>query len=355
MGHPSHHSSETSRASTPRTSPEPPWYCAYDDYSLKLFLVAKTEPGHWAPYQVLFTVSGMRNAPPVAPLHAWIWSSKPSQRIHIDFAGLFKGKSFLIIVDAHSKWLEVIEMTSMTSLATMQELRCLFSFFGLPEQLVSDNGPQFTSEEFASFLKGNGIKHIRSEPYHPSSNGVAGRFVQTFKRAMTTNEGARLTFQQQLMNFFSYRITPHATTNVAPSTLFLKRHVWTRFDLLHPEVEEMVAFKQAQEKWCRDQHSQGRALFVGQQVMVRNFLQGLLWIPGTIVECKGPLSYLVQISGGRIWHCHIDHLREMGDSPRLLFQSSSFQSPSFLKWIILQKWKKSVCQCYLLQRNQMFL
>ena len=88
---------------------------------------------------------------------------------------------------------------SATSSTILQELRCLFSSFGLPEQLVSDNGLQFNFEEFASFLKGNGVKHIRSAPYHPSSNGVAEHFVQTVKRAMTTDEGPRLrlTFQQQ--------------------------------------------------------------------------------------------------------------------------------------------------------------
>ena len=68
--------------------------------------------------------------------------------------------------------------------ATISELRRLFSCYGLPEQLVSDNGPQFVSEEFRSFLKRNGVKHIRCAPYHPSSNGAAERFVQTFKRAM---------------------------------------------------------------------------------------------------------------------------------------------------------------------------
>ena len=188
-------------------------------------------------------------------------------------------------------------MRSKTSSATIQKLRHLFLSFGLPEQLVSDYGLQFTSKEFANFLKGNGVKHLRSARYHPSSNGASERFVQTFKRAMKTNEGPRLTFQQQLLNFLlTYRITPHATTNMAPSTQFLKRHVRMRFDLLHLEMKETVAFKQAQQKWCRDQHSQGRALFVGQRVMVRNFLQGLRWIPGTIVERKGPLSYLVQIS-----------------------------------------------------------
>lgn len=66
----------------------------------------------------------------------------------------------LVVVDAHSKWPEVVMMPSTTSQLTIDVLRSLFSRYGLPEQLVSDNGPQFTSEEFAQFMKNNGIKHI---------------------------------------------------------------------------------------------------------------------------------------------------------------------------------------------------
>jgi len=106
----------------------------------------------------------------------------PWQRIHVDFAGPFMGRQFLIVVDAHSKWPEVIEMKTTMASATVRELRQLFSSDGLPEQLMSDNGPQFTSTEFKAFLKSNGIKHTCSAPYHPSSNGLAERFVQTFKR-----------------------------------------------------------------------------------------------------------------------------------------------------------------------------
>ena len=60
---------------------------------------------------------------------------------------------FLIVVDAHSRWPEVIEMKSTTLTATIQEPRKLFASYGLPLQLVSDNGPQFTSAEFSAFLK----------------------------------------------------------------------------------------------------------------------------------------------------------------------------------------------------------
>ena len=123
----------------------------------------------------------LQAAPVAAPLHPWIWPDAPWKRIHVDFAGPFPGKMFFIVVDAHSKWPEVIVMSSTTAQHTIEALRSIFSHFGLPEQLVSDNGPQFTSDEFAEFMKGNGIKHILCSPYHPSSNGLAERFVQTFK------------------------------------------------------------------------------------------------------------------------------------------------------------------------------
>ena len=109
-------------------------------------------------------------------------------RIHIDFAGPFLDKMFLIVVDAHSKWPEVVQMSTTTTSKTVEVLQVLFAKYGLPEQLVSDNGPQFTSEDFAHFMKANGIKHICSAPYHPSSNGLVERFMQTSKRAMKAGE-----------------------------------------------------------------------------------------------------------------------------------------------------------------------
>ena len=265
------------------------------------------------------TCQAARSAPMVAPLHPWTWPARPWQRININFAGPFHNRMFLIVVDAHSRWPEVIEMKSTTSTATIQELRRLFASYGLPLQVVSDNGPQFASSEFKLFMKGNGIKHIRCAPYHPSSNGAAERFVQSFKRAMKASEKSNQSFQQRLMNFLlSYRSTPHSTTNVTPCSLFLNRQVRTRFDLLRPSTEEDVAAKQADQKLQHDQHAKPRELFLGQRVLVRNIRPGQAWIPGTVVERNGPLSYLVQVSGNRLWKRHIDHIREMNDSPQQL-------------------------------------
>ena len=117
-----------------------------------------------------------------------MWPTKPWQRQHIDFAGPFQGRTYLLITDAHSKWPKIAEMSSTTASRTIDELHKLFSSYWLPEQIVSDNGPQFVSKEFAVFTKMNGIKHIKSAPYHPSTNGAVERLVQTFKKAMKASE-----------------------------------------------------------------------------------------------------------------------------------------------------------------------
>ena len=67
-------------------------------------------------------------------------------------------------------------------------MRKTFSSLGLPETIVSDNAAIFTSEEFAEFLKRNGIRHVRAPPYHPASNGLVERAVQTFKGMHQTVE-----------------------------------------------------------------------------------------------------------------------------------------------------------------------
>ena len=98
------------------------------------------------------------------------------------------GTTFLVVVNSHSKWPEVYEMSTTTTSMTIKKLRILFASYGLPQQVVTDNGLQFTSEEFEIFMKKNCIKHTRYAPYHPSSNGVVEQFNQTFKQSLRTSE-----------------------------------------------------------------------------------------------------------------------------------------------------------------------
>lgn len=114
---------------------------------------------------------------PNLPANLWIWPHKTWQRIHIDFSESFVDAMFLIVVDARSKWMEVLKMLKTTTENTLNILQHLFASYDIPGELVSDNGPQFSLQEFPTFVKLNGVKHIRSAPYHPSSNGKAERAV----------------------------------------------------------------------------------------------------------------------------------------------------------------------------------
>ena len=144
-----------------------------------------------------------RPAPAVAPLHSWEWPSELWSRLHLDFAGPFMGHMFLILMDAHSKWLDVHLMQSITSANTIEKLRMVFATHGLPRKVVTDNG---SSLEFRTFMSKNGITHVTTAPYHPSSNGLAERAVQTVKRGLKATKGDSL--QERLPSSFSPTASP---------------------------------------------------------------------------------------------------------------------------------------------------
>ena len=118
--------------------------------------------------------------------------------------------NFLIVVDAYSKWLEVIPMGSLTSLKTIEVLRSLFARYGIPEEVVSDIGPQLASEEFSQFLKQDGVRFTRVPRYYPASNGAAERSIQTSKTVLTKQvldgKANSLSLGHRLANFLILNI-----------------------------------------------------------------------------------------------------------------------------------------------------
>ena len=258
----------------------------------------------------------VKPGPPTAPLHPWSWPAKPWQRVHIDFAGPIHGKSFLLAVDSHSKWPEVFQMAQTTATHTIEVLRQIFARYGLPQQLVSDNGPQFRSEEFQAFARENGIRHTFCAPYHPSSNGSVERLVQTFKRSLQTSAKDGYSLNHRIANFLlSYRTTPHTTTGVTPASLFVGRELRTKLDLLKPDINRRVCEKQARQKEDHDKRVIYRSFTAGEKVMVKNFRSGDNWLPATVTQQNGPLSYTVCTSDGQIWKHHVDHIKSLGSQP----------------------------------------
>ena len=174
--------------------------------------------------------------------HPWAKTMEAWERIHLDFCGPFLGSMWLIVICSYSKWLEVVRMTNITSKKVIQELRDIFSRWGLPKILVSDNGSSLTSDEFKTFTNNNQIRHILIPAYSPASNGQAEVAVGLFKRAMKRmslkNPDVMCNLADWLLN---YRNTPHTTTGVEPAVAMMKRRTRNALSFLHPSSSSKFA------------------------------------------------------------------------------------------------------------------
>ena len=91
----------------------------------------------------------------------------------------FNNQHYLLIVDYFSKWPKISKLDNLSAKNVISYMKSQISRYGIPDELISDNGPQFACEEFAQFMKDYDIKHTTSSPYHPQANGQAERTVQT--------------------------------------------------------------------------------------------------------------------------------------------------------------------------------
>lgn len=199
-------------------------------------------------------------------------------------------------------------MKSTTASSTIRVLRNLFSRYGLPMEVVSDNGPQFTADEFAMFLRENGIKHIRSAVKHPASNGEVERLVQTFKKALKKAKSDGGDVHQKLARFLlSYRTTPHVVTQETPTKMFLGREARTRLSQIRPDLGVKLQQKRAPKA------DRVRRFDVGDHVRVLDFrVHSEKWSEGVVTRILGPVTYKVAVDG-LVWKRHVDQIRKISD------------------------------------------
>ena len=126
----------------------------------------------------------------------------------------------LILVDAFSGWPEAIPVPNREASTVRRVLQVIFSRNGVPRVLVSDNAAEFTDQKLDEWLTRIGCRSIKIPPYHPQSNGIAERMVQTVKRGLKAYKRDGTTFESYLARLLlSYRSIPHAGRNKSPSAL----------------------------------------------------------------------------------------------------------------------------------------
>ncbi|XP_065204117.1 uncharacterized protein K02A2.6-like [Planococcus citri] len=251
---------------------------------------------------------------PSTPLNLWNTPEKSMERIHIDFTGPYHGFIWFVIIDAFSRWMEIFVLKTATTETAIGKLRPFFAMFGLPAQIVADNGAQFRSNEFKQFCLSNSIKLIFTTPYHSRSNGLVERAIRTFKwryDKMSSDpryKGSPSDRLQELL--FVYRTTEHNTTGRTPAEMFLGRKLNTVLDLLRPCVRKDINQRQFRTKDNRDQSFKDREFEVNDTVYVRRPIDAN-WTPATIAKRSTPLSYTLD-DGRRV---HADHLKTRFTTP----------------------------------------
>lgn len=255
-------------------------------------------------------------SPVKTDLCSWPTATRSLERLHIDYAGPVKGKYYLVMVDAHSKYPAIYETTSITTFATVKLLNEFCSQFGNPEQIVSDNGTQFCSGNFESWCQQRGIQHTRTVRFHPSSNGQAERFVDTLKRALkkSDKEGTSAEALQTFLEVYRSTPNPNSPYGLSPAESFIGRKMRTIFDMLVKPPEKSHDRNDSMEAQYNAKHGTKRRSFQpGDLVYAENFKANKsYWVPGEIIEKVGNVVYntLIEVGGRNITvRSHADQLR----------------------------------------------
>ena len=226
------------------------------------------------------------------------------------------------ICDYFSKF-PFIFQTKSTSFAYIKEqLEELFGLEGTPDEIMSDNGPPFSSREFNSFLSGLGIKHTTSSPNYPQSNGFIERQIQTVKRLMEKATSTGRSFQEALT---SLRATPIAKGMPSPAEILHGRSLTTRKAIsvdLNAVCQHLI---QLQAKYIK-QHDKARqarsqrTLVIGEEVY--HLSAGNNWVIGIITGTRDSgRSYDVLTDGGTSLRRNRSHLKPRSHNIPVLNQA----------------------------------
>ena len=234
--------------------------------------------------------------PSPLPLYPW-------QKVGCDLFQRDKAV-YLLVVDYYSRYPEVVKLTSTTSNSVISVLKSIFARHGIPEEVRSDNGPQFDSDEFSKFATSYNFSHHTSSPHYPQSNGLVERAVRTVKKLQKESADPNLAL-------LSYRATPLHWCRLSPAELLMGRMVRTTLPRLQQQFIPNWSYVETFRRQDEELKSKQKAAFDKRHratpltnipedtaVFVRT---GDRQVPGTVVSsAPAPRSYLVNTPTGQV-------------------------------------------------------
>ena len=214
------------------------------------------------------------------------------------------GTNYIVVTDYFSRYLEVVKLTTTISASVISVLKSVFSRYGIPETVRSDNGPQYSSQEFHDFAKAYGFKHVTSSPHFPQSNGHAERAVQTAKKLLKGSTDPH-------MSLLTYCTTPLPWYGLSPAELLMGRRLRSNIPqttkTLTPDWPYLSDFKSANSK-LKERQKLDYDTRHGTRLLADIPEDTNVWVrtpnsqmPGHVTtHANIPRSYLVDIPSGEI-------------------------------------------------------
>ena len=201
----------------------------------------------------------------------------------------FNGSNYLILVDYCSDFIELNLLCTTTSQQVVTHLKSQLAHHGIPDRLITDNGPQFSSDAFKQFTKDYCFQHCTASPHYPQSNGIAKRAVQTVKNCL---KKVLLDKRNPYLVLLDYRNTPMSDDLSSPAQRLMgrrtKKLIPTSKKLLNPKtISPRIGQKElSQRKRYYDQHSRPlQELMTGYQVMMKTKDR---WQPAKVIAKTAP-------------------------------------------------------------------
>ena len=243
------------------------------------------------------------------------WSVIASDFFYLD------GKQYILAIDYFSRDIEVHPVTRANTAETIEFLKSVYARHGIADVLISDNGPQYDSEEFSCFSDSWGFEHVTSSPQYPQANGEAERAVQTIKGLMKKCDDFYL-------SLLMYR-NANLHNGFSPAQLSMGRRLKTRVPCLPESLLPQIPDMDLVRKREKDYREQSKFNYDRRHRVVapEHLSPGdTVWIPdrakeGTVLRRhEAPRSLIIKTSNGAV-------LRRNQQMTRKLHFPSYHQTP----------------------------
>lgn len=220
----------------------------------------------------------------------------------------------MVTVDYFSNFWEVDYLPDTKSTTVIHKLKAHFARQGIPDVLVSDNGPQYTSQKFKTFSQKWEFEHRTSSPGYPQSNGKAESAVKTAKRLM---QRAAAAGQDPYLAILDHRNTPSQGLTTSPAQRLLSRRTRTllptKETLLKPKVtnneQGLNNNRRRQEKYYNRTAKDLDCFNEGDSVRVQPFEPCKTWKVAKVIRPVSVRSYEVELESGGVVRRNRRHLR----------------------------------------------